>query len=102
MKKQILFLLSVALIWGCEPSITDQPEEESPVKNGIKWEGENEIANHMAWRGMHHFMNVKMPKARAFFEEAVLLDSSLFASHVVLSFLSSEKTSDYHKEMAEK
>jgi tetratricopeptide (TPR) repeat protein len=102
MRKSILFLFSIILFYGCEPKITDQPQEESFVKNGINWVGENEIANHMAWRGMHHYMNIEFPKALIFFEEAIRLDSSLFASHVILSFLSSGEISDHHKAMAEK
>ena len=99
MKNVALMLLGMALVYACQP-VADDAAEDPVVHDGINWTGDNEIANHMAWRGMHHFLNVEFVKARTFFEEAVRLDPTLFASHVMLAAISSGETSDMHAAMA--
>lgn len=99
--KIVMILLAGAVAFSCE-----QPEQTendpSPFHDGINWQGDNEIANHLTSRGIGHWMNIEQEKAYVLFEEAVNVDSSLFACHTALAMMSWGDKREYHKTMAKK
>ena len=97
MKTFISVIIMGMLALACE-----KPQEESPFHDGIEWQGENETANYLAMQGLRHLINVEREKAYVLFEEAVKVDSSLFACHTALAMLSRGEKRDYHKMMAQK
>ena len=69
----------------------------------IEWFGENEVANAMVSKGIFHFLNIEWEKAYSFFAGSLEVDSSLFASHVVLAWLTPDgETDEMHKSKARK
>ena len=67
----------------------------------IQWSGENEVANAMVGKGIFHFLNIEREKAYSFFTGSLEVDSSLFASHVVLAWLTPDGEADeMHKSKA--
>ena len=96
--KKVIIMLSVALVAlnGC------QSGGKSPFHDGIRWEGENKTANYLAQAGLTHFINIEFDKAYTLSEEAILLDSSLFASHTLLAMMGQGEKKDYHTAMAKK
>ena len=99
----ILLLLASAVLISCQSNESPLVQEEiSVVQDGIRWEGDNEIANYMANSGLIHFINIELSQAYTMSESAVNVDSSLFASHTLLGILSSGEKKEYHKKMAQK
>ena len=69
----------------------------------IEWFGENEVANAMVSKGIFHFLNIEWEKSYSFFTGSLEVDSSLFASHVVLAWLTPDgETDEMHKSKARK
>ena len=67
----------------------------------IQWSGENEVANAMVGKGIFHFLNIEREKAYSFFAGSLEVDSTLFASHVVLAWLTPNGEADeMHKSKA--
>ncbi len=97
MRTLIVLIAIGVLIGACQ-----KPQEESRFHDGIEWTGKNEIANHMAMEGIGHWQNIEFEKAYVLFDEAVELDSSLFAPHTALALLSEGEKREYHKMMAKK
>lgn len=91
MIKKILITLLV-FIMSCSTSTV-------PGKY-IQWMGENEIANNYVSKGMFHWYNVEWEKSYSFFTGALEEDSTLFAPHVVLAWLSDGETKKMHTEKA--
>ena len=60
----------------------------------IEWFGENEVANAMVSKGIFHFLNIEWEKSYSFFTGSLEVDSSLFASHVVLAWLTPDGEAD--------
>jgi tetratricopeptide (TPR) repeat protein len=98
----VLIILISGLAITCQPVDNTALEEPSTFHDGIEWRGENEIANYLSIAGIGYWMNIEREKAYTIFEEAVKLDSSLFACHTALAFLSRGEKSDYHTAMAKK
>ncbi len=96
MKKLIPAILVVTiLIISCNNT------SDSTEGKYIEWEGENEVANAMVSKGIFHFLNVEWEKAYSFFTGSLEVDSSLFASHVVLAWLTPDGEADeMHKSKA--
>ena len=65
---------------------TNEAEAEKTLY--IEWFGENEMANNMVMSGMNHFNNIEFEKSFVFFEKSIALDSTLFASHAMLTAFS--------------
>ena len=61
MKTLLTLPLVLAItIMGCQsPESSTTQEQESVIHDGIRWEGEDDVANHMALRGLEHFMNIE-------------------------------------------
>lgn len=98
----VLIILISVLVITCQPVDNNALVEPSPFHDGINWESENEIATYLSYSGISYWMNVEREKAYTMFEEAVKLDSSLFACHTALSLASRGEKSDYHMAMAKK
>ena len=94
----ILLLILSTVIISCQQSETTT----SVVHDGIRWTSENETASYLASAGLLHFVNVEFDKAYTMSEHAVMVDSSLFASHTLLAILSRGEKREYHKSMAKK
>ncbi|MDP7483362.1 MAG: hypothetical protein QF763_02825 [Candidatus Marinimicrobia bacterium] len=96
MKKLIPAILVVtSLIISCNNT------SDSTEGKYIEWEGENEVANAMVSKGIFHFLNVEWEKAYSFFTGSLEVDSSLFASHVVLAWLTPDgEAAEMHKSKA--
>ncbi|MDP7529017.1 MAG: hypothetical protein QGH61_06715 [Candidatus Marinimicrobia bacterium] len=96
MKKLIPAILVVTiLIISCNNT------SDSTEGKYIEWEGENEVANAMVSKGIFHFLNVEWEKAYSFFTGSLEVDSSLFASHVVLAWLTPDgEAAEMHKSKA--
>jgi Tfp pilus assembly protein PilF len=96
MKKLIPTILVVTvLIISCNNT------SDSTEGKYIEWEGENEVANAMVGKGIRHFNNAEWEKAYSFFTGSLEVDSSLFASHVVLAWLTPDGEADeMHKSKA--
>ena len=99
--KLILILLAGIVSVSCQQS-EQVTEEPSPFHDGINWRGDNEIANYLTSRGIWYWMNIEREKAYVMFEEAVNVDSSLFACHTALALMSWGDKMEYHKAMAKK
>ncbi|MDH3711360.1 MAG: hypothetical protein OER04_15810, partial [Cyclobacteriaceae bacterium] len=104
MKTLLTLPLVLAItIMGCQsPESSTTQEQESVIHDGIRWEGEDDVANHMALRGLEHFMNIEFAPAYTMSEAAVHRDSSLFASHTLLAILSRGDKREHHTQMAKK
>lgn len=102
MKKIFLYILAGSLaLYGCQSSTAEsQTEEESVVKNGIRWRGDNETANYLSIQGIGHWSNIEFAQAYTVWNHAVELDPTLFAPHVMLSMMSVGEAKEYHKSMA--
>ena len=88
------FLLIATLISSCNNTPTAD-------RKYIEWFGDNDAANAMVTKGMFHFYNVEFEKAYTFFSGSLELDSSLFASHVALAWLTPNgETDEMHKSKA--
>ncbi len=87
---------------GCQPSEDRTPEQESVIVNGIRWVGNSEAANIMAKNGLNRYITYENSHAFIMSEGAVNVDSSLFASHTILAFLSTGDRKEHHKRMAER
>jgi len=104
MKKSVnlfIILIFVTLLYSCEQKPAASAED-GVVQNGIRWGGENETANYLATSGMNHFVNIELPNAYTVWSHAVKIDSSLFAPHTMLAFMSRGEKRDYHTKMAKK
>ncbi|MDP7058854.1 MAG: tetratricopeptide repeat protein [Candidatus Marinimicrobia bacterium] len=67
----------------------------------IQWSGENEVANAMVRKGVRHFNNAELEQAYSYFAGSLEVDSTLFASHVVLAWLTPDGEADeMHKSKA--
>jgi tetratricopeptide (TPR) repeat protein len=100
--KTMFIVVMAAIMLSCQPVENSEAEEPSPFHDGINWGSDNETANYLSYAGIGYWMNIEREKAYAIFEEAVKLDSSLFACHTALSLLSRGEKREYHKEMAKK
>jgi tetratricopeptide (TPR) repeat protein len=99
MKKAHIYLLMLMLL---PVLLVGQVRNIDPTSEYIEWTGDNELANELVHRGMHHLMNIEREKAFTFFDAAVEEDPTLFAPHVVLSWLSPGDQKAYHKVQAQK
>lgn len=97
----ISILLIVTLFYSCENKPSTSAANDV-VQNGIRWNGQNEIANYLANSGMNHFVNIELENAYTVWSHAVKLDSSLFAPHTMLALMSRGAKRDYHTQMAKK
>ena len=88
----MILLFSSSIIYA-QSSTIDKSDNEGQF---IEWFGENEIANSYVGTGVWHLLNVENEKAFSFFMEALDQDSSLFAPHVALAWISWGATRDYH------
>lgn len=100
--KLLLFVLIAISSMSCQQTENNAQEEPSPFHDGINWGSENETANYLSFTGIGYWMNIEREKAYTIFEEAVKLDSSLFACHTALCLMSRGDKREYHKEMAKK
>lgn len=104
MKNVLIYLTIISFVFaGCqnnEQKVID--EEKSVIKNGIRWQGDDETANHMAMIGFNRYITYENSHAFIMSEAAVRKDSSLFASHVILALLAEGEKKNYHKKMANK
>lgn len=92
-------LLSLMIVLFSSSSLFSQTPTTNKTDNEdqfIEWFGENEIANSYVGTGVWHLLNVENEKAFSFFIEALEQDSSLFAPHVALAWMSWGATRDYH------
>ena len=96
--KTIISIIFLSVLF----SACQKEKVKSPFHDGIAWTGSNDIANYLAMKGIGYLENVEREKAYVIFEEAVQLDSSLFACHTALAMLSRGEKRDYHKMMAKK
>lgn len=80
-------------------NVTSNPEP-NVVVNGIRWQGNNPIANQMAMMGLNRYITYENNHAFIMSEAAVHQDSSLFASHALLALLGEGERKEYHKMMA--
>ena len=96
MKKLIPAILVVTVL-----TISCNNTSDSTDGKYIQWSGENEVANAMVGKGIFHFLNIEREKAYSFFAGSLEVDSSLFASHVVLAWLTPEgEVDEMHKSKA--
>jgi tetratricopeptide (TPR) repeat protein len=104
MKNFNLLLIVLIAIYSisCQPAENNEADEPSPFHDGINWGSDNEIAEYLSYEGIGYWMNIEREKTYTIFDEAVKLDSSLFACHTALSLLSRGDKREYHKEMAKK
>ena len=104
MKKFNLLLIVLIAIYSisCQPAENNEADEPSPFHDGINWGSDNEIAEYLSYKGIGYWMNIEREKTYTIFDEAVKLDSSLFACHTALSLMSRGDKREYHKEMAKK
>jgi len=95
--------MAALVLLGCQTAEKSNSEiENTIIENGIRWVGENEVANHMALIGLNRYITYENNHAFIMSEAAVNLDTTLFASHVILGFLSEGNRKDYHSRMAKK
>ncbi len=87
MKKLLIILVVFALFTYCTTKQNNN-EAETEKTLYIEWFGENEMANNMVMSGMNHFNNIEFEKSFVFFEKSISLDSTLFASHAMLTAFS--------------
>ena len=87
MKKLLIILVVFALYTNCTTKQNNN-ETETEKTLYIEWFGENEMANNMVMSGMNHFNNIEFEKSFVFFEKSIALDSTLFASHAMLTAFS--------------
>ena len=98
MKKIIPLILVVTVL-----TISCNKPSDATNEKYIQWFGDNEVANAMVIKGMFHFYNIEYEKAYTFFTGSLEIDSSLFASHVVLAWLTPDgDTDEMHKSKARK
>tara|TARA_B100001750_G_scaffold69251_1_gene55280 strand:- start:558 stop:1343 length:786 start_codon:yes stop_codon:yes gene_type:complete len=96
MKKLIPVILVVTVL-----TISCNNTSDSTDGKYIQWGGENEVANAMVGKGVLHYINAEWEKAYSFFTGSLEVDSSLFASHVVLAWLTPDGEADeMHKSKA--
>ena len=96
MKKLIPAILVVTIL-----TISCNNTSDSTDGKYIQWSGENEVANAMVGKGIFHFLNIEREKAYSFFAGSLEVDSTLFASHVVLAWLTPNGEADeMHKSKA--
>ena len=96
MKKLIPAILVITAL-----TISCNNTSDSTDGKYIQWSGENEVANAMVGKGIFHFLNIEREKAYSFFAGSLEVDSSLFASHVVLAWLTPNGEADeMHKSKA--
>ncbi len=96
MKKLIPAILVVTVL-----TISCNNTSDSTDGKYIQWSGENEVANAMVGKGIFHFLNIEREKAYSFFAGSLEVDSTLFASHVVLAWLTPNGEADeMHKSKA--
>jgi hypothetical protein len=103
--KNLGFLLafSTLIMIGCQSSTNPTlKNEDSVVRNGIQWAGDGATANYMADLGLNRYITYENSHAFMLSEAAVNFDSSLFASHTLLAFLSKGKKKEYHKKLAKR
>tara|TARA_B100001765_G_scaffold4879_1_gene2910 strand:- start:19 stop:804 length:786 start_codon:yes stop_codon:yes gene_type:complete len=89
MKKLIPAILVVTVL-----TISCNNTSDSTDGKYIQWSGENEVANAMVGKGIFHFLNIEREKAYSFFAGSLEVDSTLFASHVVLAWLTPNGEAD--------
>ncbi len=96
MKKLFTILVVFVLYTNCSTKQNNN-EAETEKTLYIEWFGENEIANNMVRSGMNHFNNIE-------FEKSIALDSTLFASHAMLTAFSlpNSEEEEHHYNMANK
>ena len=82
------------------PESKSESNQQDLIENEIRWQGENEVANHLALLGFHRYITYEDHHAFILSEAAVNEDSSLFASHVLLAFLGKGDRREYHRKMA--
>jgi len=101
MKKLFTILVVFVLYTNCSTKQNNN-EAETEKTLYIEWFGENEIANNMVMSGMNHFNNIEFEKSFVFFEKSIALDSTLFASHAMLTAFSlpNSEEEEYHYNMA--
>ncbi len=104
MKNPVIILTFLTfLLMGCPaPEANLSLEQESIIENGIRWEGGDMVANHMAMIGLNRYITYENNHAFIMSEAAVGKDSSLFASHALLALLAEGERKEYHKKMANK
>tara|TARA_B100001245_G_C22869049_1_gene417918 strand:- start:283 stop:1101 length:819 start_codon:yes stop_codon:yes gene_type:complete len=93
MKKLLpIYLILSVLFFSC---VQEQEQEDAGFKIEdntayIEWTGDNAVANELVFHGMRHYNNIEWGRAYAFFEKSLEYDSTLFASHNMLAFLSKQ------------
>lgn len=99
----IAFIITSFFLAACQNTNQEMTNENNNViKNGIRWQGNDETANHMAMIGLDRYITYENHHAFIMSEAAVRKDPSLFASHVILAFLAEGTRKTYHKKMANK
>ena len=93
----LIFILTLFVSYT---GFTQDSNKNNPENQYIEWFGENEIANAHVGTGVWHLMNAEDEKAFTFFQEAIDLDSTLFAPHAALAWISWGTTRDYHVQAA--
>ena len=94
-------MLVISMI-GCQNPESTANSEKHIIQNGINWMGNDDIANFLAIEGLKRYITYENNHAFVLSEAAVEVDSTLFASHVILSFLSVGNRKKFHKDMANK
>lgn len=70
--------------------------ENKTIKQDIEWFGNDEVANAFVDKGKWYLVNAENEKAISFFTAALERDSSLFACHVALAWLTWGNVQDMH------
>ena len=98
----VLYIIYLSLI-SCEKNhSTIIQDTDNIILNGIRWQGDDEIANYMAAIGLNRYLTFENNHAFIMSEAAVNKDSTLFASHVILALLAKGERKSYHKMKAKK
>ena len=60
---------------------------QAPTGEYIEWRGSNETANELTFKGMYHYLNFETEMAYTYFKASLDYDPTLFASHVMLAWM---------------
>jgi len=77
--KTSIMILTFLIVSSCS-----QPTEGKY----IEWFGDDEIANEFVLKGINHYLNYEQEMAYTYFKGSLEVDPSLFASHVMLAWMS--------------
>ena len=89
MKKYLFTIMTISLLLSsCN---------QAPTGEYIEWWGDNETANELSINGMYHYLNFEQEMAYTYFKASLDYDPTLFASHVMLAWMTpSGKEDDKH------